>query len=90
MDPADARVSTYMAVSIDGGQRFSPQVAVNRPSRVIDTITNTRIDTEPIPSDLRSVGTDGFGNNQAVVAFGGHNSGFAGDYAARSLERLAE
>lgn len=80
LDAADSRVTTFIAVSLDGGESFkngdptdlfSPQVSVNRPNRARDTITNKLIDTEPIPSDLRTVGNDGFGTSQAVVAFGG-------------------
>jgi subtilisin-like proprotein convertase family protein len=76
-DAANARVSRYIATSVDGGLHWSQQTYLNASRTAVDAITNTTINMEPIP-DNDSAGnanrdtTWGFGQHQGLVVYGGH------------------
>jgi subtilisin-like proprotein convertase family protein len=75
-DAANARVATYVAASMDGGQTFAPEVYANAAQTVTDAITGKPVVVGPIP-DNQSAGNSAadtefdFGNHQGLaVAFG--------------------
>ncbi|MFM8274441.1 MAG: hypothetical protein ACKODX_19215, partial [Gemmata sp.] len=67
-DAAVARVTTYIATSIDGGDTFSTGTFLNEKKTAVDAITGNTVVLEPIPSNQS--GTD-FGFHQAVSVYGG-------------------
>lgn len=82
-DASRARVSTYTATSIDGGETFSPQTYLNTPKQAIDALTGKVVTIEPVPSNLAAnssglSATSDVGNRTAVVAVGGKVYGFWG------------
>jgi subtilisin-like proprotein convertase family protein len=71
-DASNARVATFLATSIDGGNTFSPQqVYLNASNTAIDAITNQTRVIEPIPSNAGLAGSQAFGDHQGLAAFGG-------------------
>jgi subtilisin-like proprotein convertase family protein len=76
-DAAHARVATYIATSVDGGQTFSPQTFLNATKSATDAITGATVGLEPIPDNqgAGNAGRDasfGFGNHQSVAVLQGH------------------
>jgi subtilisin-like proprotein convertase family protein len=76
-DAANARVATYIASSIDGGQSFSAQTYANPPQTAIDAITG-KTDIMGPQADNQSSGnaqrdgTFGYGNQMGLAVFDGH------------------
>jgi subtilisin-like proprotein convertase family protein len=76
-DAARARVATYVAVSIDGGQTFAPQVFANPPQTATDAITGATVTLGPI-TDNEGAGntfldkTYGFGDRMGLTFNAGH------------------
>jgi len=89
-DASNARVATYVATSIDGGETFSPQTFLNPTRNALDAVTGNTVQLEPIPDNSSSGNpsrdkTFGFGDRQGVVAFGGQVTAvWAGDQNAGS------
>jgi subtilisin-like proprotein convertase family protein len=76
-DPTQARVATYVATSIDGGQSFAPETFLNQQKTATDAITQSTVNLEPIPDNqgAGNAGRDtafGFGNHQTVAVAQGH------------------
>ncbi len=83
-DPADARVSTYIAVSSDGGNTFAPETYANpsssnpstadlgyysqTPPPTVDAITGKTVDVGPTPDNQ----SPGNGNADPMFAYGTH------------------
>ena len=72
-DAANARVATYVNVSIDGGGTFSVGNYANASTTATDAITGTTVNLGPIP-DNQSAGntlnrdtTNGFGDSQGLA-----------------------
>src|SRR6185312_12380130 len=77
-DASNARVSTFMATSIDGGETWSPQnfnTYLNAPKQATDQISRSVVNVEPLPANLRAAGTSNGGSEaglrQSVLAYGG-------------------
>jgi subtilisin-like proprotein convertase family protein len=76
-DAANARVATFIATSIDGGNTFATEVYANPSRTAIDAVTGQTVNLEPIP-DNQSTGnpnrdtTFGFGNHQGLAVYGGN------------------
>jgi hypothetical protein len=85
-DPANARVATYLATSIDGGATFAPETYLNSPQQALDasqfngnasTSGNVGVTLGPIP-DNQSTGNPNadtafsFGDHQDLAVYGGH------------------
>jgi subtilisin-like proprotein convertase family protein len=78
LDASDARVTTYMATSIDGGDTFSPQGLtgfLNSTKDAQDQLTRTTVQLEAMPANLRAAGVFNGGSEaglrQSVLAYGG-------------------
>jgi subtilisin-like proprotein convertase family protein len=67
-DAAQARVATYVATSIDGGQTFAPETFMNPTQDAIDAITGKLVHLEPIPDNQGS----GFAGRDTTFGFGTH------------------
>ena len=63
-DPANTRVATYIATSIDGGTTFSPQVYANPSQTAVNAITGKTVVMGPEGDN------QGSGNGQADASFG--------------------
>ena len=75
-DASDARVATYIATSIDGGNTFSAQVYANPNSVAIDSITGKQDIISPQADNQSSGngqrdGTFGYGNQMGLTVFDG-------------------
>jgi Bacterial Ig-like domain len=68
-DPSDARVSTYIATSNDGGATFAPEVYANPTSRALDAITGDTVNLGPVPDNQSAAG-----GTQTAVGYGEHQS----------------
>jgi subtilisin-like proprotein convertase family protein len=75
-DAANARVATYIATSIDGGQTFSAQTYANPQNVATDAITGLPVVLGPL-ADNQSAGNPqsdagfGYGNQMGLAVFGG-------------------
>jgi subtilisin-like proprotein convertase family protein len=67
-DAAQARVATYVATSIDGGQTFAPETFMNVTRDAIDAITGKVVHLEPIPDNQGS----GFAGRDTTFGLGAH------------------
>jgi subtilisin-like proprotein convertase family protein len=65
-DPARTRVAQYFAVSIDGGNNFSPETFFNQPATAFNEITQQNVVLGPTPDN--NAGTNPNANN--VFGFG--------------------
>jgi subtilisin-like proprotein convertase family protein len=94
-DAAHARVATYIATSIDGGQTFAPETPLNATKTATDAITGNSVVLEPIPDNqgAGNPGRDtayGFGNHQGVAILQGHlYSVWAGNQNGAGLSILS-
>jgi subtilisin-like proprotein convertase family protein len=75
-DASEARVTTYLAVSSDGGADFTGQTYVNRSITPVDLVTRQAVNLGPIPDNQAAAGpgvngTVGFGNRGGLAAFAG-------------------
>ena len=76
-DAANARVATYIATSLDGGETFSPETYANPQNTATDAITGQTVNLGPM-ADNQSSGnpqTDaafGFGNQMGLAVSSGH------------------
>ncbi len=76
-DAANARVATYLATSIDGGQTFSPETFANPDDTAINSITNQTQVLGPLPDnqsggDTQRDSTFGFGSQMGLAVSDGH------------------
>ncbi len=74
-DAAQARVTRYIADSIDGGNTFGPETFLNVPRTATDDITGSTVTIEPLPDNegaLGNAGTQGFGDREGLAAYAGH------------------
>jgi|GEM_PF-1642721 len=93
-DASNARVATYIATSIDGGDTWSVQdrtAFLNNTKDATDQLNRNVIVQEPVPTNLRAIGTREAGQRQSLIANGGQikafwtgneNAGGAGVYTA--------
>ena len=71
-DAANARATTYIATSIDGGDTFSPQTYLNNEKTAVDQIIRGTVVLEPIPTNIANISNGvGTGIRQALVVYGG-------------------
>lgn len=74
LDASIARVSTFLATSIDGGDTFSTQgltAFLNNTKDATDQLTRSVLALEPVPTNLRAIGAYEAGQRQSVLAHGG-------------------
>ncbi|HZY90753.1 MAG TPA: proprotein convertase P-domain-containing protein, partial [Gemmataceae bacterium] len=80
-DAARARVATYIATSIDGGQTFRPETFVNTPKTAINAVAaaatginaSSTVTLEPVPGNMGASGDPlGFGTHLGLVVNAGH------------------
>ena len=77
-DASNARVTTYISTSIDGGRTFSAQGLngfLNTTKDAVDQLTRTTVQLEPVPTNLRAAGVANGGSEagirQSLLAYGG-------------------
>lgn len=71
-DPSNARATTFIATSIDGGNTFSPEAFVNSPKEARNALDPSQyVMLEPIPSVLVGSGPFQFGIRQGLLAHDG-------------------
>jgi subtilisin-like proprotein convertase family protein len=77
-DAARQRISTFMDVSIDGGQSFTQSFYLNQPKQAVDAITKKVVNLEPTPDNQQQIGNAlaqtsfGFGDHTGLAVFSGH------------------
>jgi subtilisin-like proprotein convertase family protein len=71
-DPAQARYTTTIAASLDGGQDFGPETFANFTSQSVDAITGNVVTVAPIPDNANLMDATGFGSHQGLAVYGGH------------------
>jgi subtilisin-like proprotein convertase family protein len=75
-DPAGARVARFLATSIDGGQSFGPETALNPTQSATDLATGKTVDLGVISANdsTNNAGRDtllGYGEHQAILVNNG-------------------
>ena len=76
-DAARARVATYLATSIDGGQTFSPEVYANPSLTAIDAANGNTVVLSPFPDNASAANPSSdkafdFGLRQGLAVANGH------------------
>ncbi len=79
VDASNTRMTTFISTSLDGGETWSKQgnhdgSFLNEPKRARDAITLERYTLEPVPTNMVALGTNGLGQRQTLLAYGGRIS----------------
>ena len=70
-DAANARATTMIATSIDGGASFSKSAYLNATKTAVDLISGATINIEPIPGNAAAAGAGAFGDRQGLAVIDG-------------------
>jgi subtilisin-like proprotein convertase family protein len=66
-DAANARTTTMVTTSIDGGASFGKSTYLNATKTAVDLITGSTVNIEPMPGNAAAAGTSAFGLRQGLA-----------------------